>query len=68
MKSLYDLRSALILAVTHQRDRLAEGLIAGRVSVDDYKSVVGRLHGHRDALDAIAEVFRKLDDEEGDDT
>lgn len=58
---IMDIRDALHKEMAHQMKMTADRLTAGSASdYAGYKSLVGRLAGHRDGIAAVDHVFKKL--------
>ena len=64
MNDMIGIRNKLRDKIAEQMKRTSDALSAGRFSsLEEAKQYVGRLQGHRDALEAVDAVFNRLFDE-----
>lgn len=64
MKSVWDVRDMLKKSMATQMRKISDDLSSGRAAdYAEYKRVVGRIQGLKDGIEAVDEVFRKLDNE-----
>lgn len=69
MKSMFQVRGEARAKIAQQMRELSDALSAGRAGNDIglYNRYVGRIHGMKEALDAIDETFKSVLDEHDND-